>query len=302
MALSYGFALRPTDNSTDFANALRTIAGDGITQQGGRFAVNSINGFTITLSTGYAFAAGRWAENDEPYRLTVQPSSNTADRTDALVCRVNYEARKATLEILVDVAPDAIRTDPSILRNNEEYSVFLYFIHVKRGATSLSPSDITDLRADAALCGTVVPYSSIAGNVLYVYNFLLSGIDEEVTRLIGLSKKVEEKADAAIAELDEVIQKASGAAQVGELLTCRRPPADEHGGSWLLCDGSAVPAEYPKLSALLEGVLPNLSAASGRYRTYIYGGTPMEMWQCSSYVPTKRDIEKQHLIPTIDGL
>lgn len=274
MSLSYGFALRPTDNSSDFANAIHAIAGDGIADSGGRFAISGVNGFTVTLSTGYAFAAGRWMENDEPHRMTVQPSGNNADRTDALVCRVDYAARKAAMEILVGVDPDAIRADPSILRNDDEYSVFLYFINVKRGAASLSPSNFADVRADKQFCGSVVPYSAIAGDVLYIYNFLLSGIDEEVAQLIGMSKEVEEKADAAIAELDEVIQKASGAAQVGELLTCRNPPADENGGSWILCDGSKVPAGYPALSALLDGVLPNLSTAEDRYRTYIFSGAP----------------------------
>lgn len=275
MSLTYGFTLRPTDSSADFANAFHAITEDGITRQGGQLALSSVNGFTVTLSTGYAFAAGRWVENNEPYRLTVQPSGNNADRTDALVCRVDYAGRKATIDILVGVDQDAIRADPYILRNDDEYSVFLYFIRVKRGATSLAPSDFTDVRADKNLCGSVVPYSSVAGDILYVYSFLLSGIDEEVARLIGLSKQVEEKADAAIAELDEVIQKASGAAQVGELITCRRVPSNgKNGGSWILCNGGAVPVEYDELSALLEGTLPNISTAEDRYKTYIFAGAP----------------------------
>lgn len=274
MALSYGFALKPTDNSSDFANALRAITGDGITQYGGRFSLTSVNGFTATLSTGYVFAAGRWLENNELYRMTVQPSGNSADRTDALVCRVDYKDRKAALEILVDVDLDAIKTDPSMWRNDNEYNVFLYFIRVKRGVTSLAPSDVIDLRADGKLCGSVVPYSSIAGDVLYVYNFLLSGIDKKVARLIGLSKEVEKKADTAIAELDETLQKVSGAAQVGELITCRNPPADEDNGSWLLCDGGTVPANYPELFAILEGTLPNISTSGDKYKTYIFAGAP----------------------------
>lgn len=273
--LTYGFTLQATDNSTDFSNALHAITGDGITASGGRFAVNSVNGFTVTLQTGYAFAAGRYVENDEMYRLTVPPSGNTSDRTDALVCRVDYAARKVGLKILVDVNPNAIRADPSILRNDDEYNVFLYFIRVKRGVTSLVPSDLTDLRADKSLCGSIVPYSSIAGDVLYAYNFLLSGIDEEVSRLIWLSEQASEKADKAIAELDETLQKVSGAAQVGELTVCRSTPSSEKdGGSWLLCDGGAVPEEYLDLFSLLDGTLPNISAADDRYKTYIFAGAP----------------------------
>lgn len=273
MSLSCGFALRPTDNSSDFSNAFHSIIGDGIAQYGGRFAVNSVNGFTVTLSTGYAFAAGHWVENNETHRMTVQPSGNNADRTDALVLRVNYAERKATLEIFVGVDPTAVRSDPSVLRNDDEYSVFLYFIRVKRGATSLSPSDITDVRVESALCGSVVPYSSVAGDVLYVYNFLTSGIDERVMQIIELCGEIGERADEAATELDEVIKKADGLSGVGDLTTCRRRPAPEE--EWILCDGGTVPEEYPALSEMLSGNLPALSAPDDRYCTYIYGGRPV---------------------------
>lgn len=272
MSLTYGFTLQPTDDSTAFSNALHAIVGDGITLESGRFAL-TINGFTATVSSGYGMAAGRWAENDEPLALSIQPGGNNDDRTDALVMRVNYEARKAAIEVLLNVDPAAIRENPAIRRTDDEYCVFLYFIRVRRGSTSLTPDDVTDLREDNHLCGRVVPLSAISGNVLYIYNFLLSGIDQEVARLIGLSDQVAQKADAAIAELDGAIKKAGGAPKIGELMTSRRPPTP--GNKWLLCDGSAVPAEYPALSGLLDGVLPNIPGE--RYKTYIYGGAPMEV-------------------------
>lgn len=271
MSLTYGFALRPSDASADFANALRSITGDGIAQYGTRFNL-SVNGFTVTLSTGYAFAAGRWVENDEQYTLALKPSSNTKDRTDALVCRADYRERKATLEILVDVDPSEVRSDPSIWRNSDEYNVFLYFISVRRGATSLTPSDITDLRGDSALCGSVAPLSSIAGGVIRVYEFLTSGIDQEVARLTDMSEKVCEKADAAIGELDDAIKKAGGSAEIGDLTICRNQPMPEN--EWLLCDGNAVSSQYQGLRSLIGAVLPDISRPENRYRTYIYAGHP----------------------------
>lgn len=140
---------------------------------------------------------------------------------------------------------------------------------VKRGATSLTPSDITDLRTDKDLCGSVVPLSDIAGDVIYIYNFLNGGIDAEVSRLIDLSHAVISKADAAIAELDQAIKQAGGGADIGDLMTSRHPPSET---GWLLCDGGAVPAGYTALSALLDGILPNISADTDRYKTYIFAG------------------------------
>lgn len=270
MSLTYGFALGGLTTSKEFSYALHAVVGDGVAPPGGRLAL-SVNGFTVTVSSGYALAAGRWVENEDPLTMNVQISGNTDDRTDALVVRADYAARTAGLELLVDVDPDAIRANPAILRNDEAYSVFLYFIRVRRGVTSLTPADVTDLREDGALCGRVVPLSAIAGDVLRVYEFLLSGIDNEVARILGLGDQVAQKADTAIAELDKAIRQAGGTADVGELLTSRRPPAPAE--EWLLCDGGAVPAEYPALSTMLGGTLPNIPGT--RYQTYIYGGAPV---------------------------
>lgn len=270
MALSYGFALQPSDNSADFSNALHSITGDGVAKQGGRFAF-SVNGFTIALSSGYAYAAGRYLENDELHTMTIGPPSNSKDRVDALAVRVDYEARKAALEAIADVDPAEIQANPAVMRDDGQYVVFLYFIRVRRGGTSLTPDDVTDVRSETGLCEKVVPLSDIAGDVIYIYQFLDGGIDAEVARLIGLSNAVIARANAAILELDAAIKRAGGNTEIGELMTARRSPA---GSGWLLCDGSAVPAAYPVLSALLSGKLPDISGAGDRYKTYIFGGEP----------------------------
>lgn len=271
MALSYGFALRHTDNSADFADALHAVTGDGVAEYGGRLAA-TVNGFSVTISTGFVFAAGRWLLNDELYRLTIPPPTNRGDRTDAIAARVDYGGRVMGLEVLSDIDAAAAREDPTIIRNDTEYCIVLYLVRVKRGATSLTPDDITDVRVDATLCGSVVPYSSVSGGINRAYQFIASGIDDEVQRLIEMSQALCDKADEDISDLDEALQKAGGTAEIGELLTCRKTPPDSV--AWILCDGSDVPAEYPELSALLGGKLPALSAESDRYRTYIYGGAP----------------------------
>lgn len=274
MALTCGFCLGEDStqyDSAQFADAFHALVGDGISFYGSRFSL-SVNGFTAAVSTGYALAAGRWIKNDEPLPIGLQPSGNNEDRTDALVIRADYEARHATLEVLVDIDPEKLKEDPSLLRGKETYSIILYFIRVRRGVTSLSPEDVTDLRADADLCGTIVPLSEVSSSALYIYQFLTSGIDQEVERLIDLSNQVIEKAGKAITELDSAIQAAGGTAEVGELLTSRKPP--DPAEAWLLCDGGEVPVEYPALSEILQGILPKLSQNTNRYKTYIYAGLP----------------------------
>lgn len=267
MSLTCGFCLDELSsmyNSAQFSDAFSSVVGDGVTPHGAQMAV-TINGFTATVASGYALAAGRWICNDEPLRITIKASGNNEDRTDALVVRVNYENRKAALEVLVDIDPDKLTED---YRNEREYSIALYFIRVRRGSTALTPDGITDVRADPDLCGMVVPLSAISENVLYIYNFLLSGIDKEVARILALSQKVVDRASAEITKLDAAIRQAGGGPGIGELQTVRSPPVS----GWLLCDGGPVPEQYSALSTMLNGVLPNISRAEDRYRTYIYAG------------------------------
>lgn len=276
MSLTYGFCLgeeSAVHDSAQFADVFRVLSGDGITPYGARFSL-TINGFTATVASGYALSAGRWLENTEPLTIPIQISESNKDRVDALVVRVNYEERRTRMEILVDVDSAAILAEPSSLRNENEYSILLYLIRIRRGATSLAPEDITDLRADPAMCGEVVPLVDISKSALYIYQFLKSGIDAEVARLISLSNELVAKADSAIASLDKQITNAEGNAEIGELMTCRRVP-DESG--WLLCDGGSVPLEYADLSEMLDGMLPNISEEEDRYKTYIFGGVPVEV-------------------------
>lgn len=272
MSLTYGFCLddlSSTYNSAQFSDAFNAVFGEGITQSGAKLAV-SINGFTLTAAKGYALVAGRWVNNDEPFALAVEAPLNTRDRTDALVARVDYEARKATLEIVQDVKLEKL---PDILRNGNEYSIVLSLIRVKRGVTTITPEDVTDTRSDFDLCGEIVPLSDITGKALYVYKFTLSGIDEAVDKITAQIQALIDKADVEIDNLDDQIKKAGSGASVGDLQTARQGP----GFGWLLCDGNDVPDEYPELSELLDGTLPDISKLDDRYRTYIFGGAPVEV-------------------------
>lgn len=272
LGLSYGFCLGSEDSeytSAEFSDAFRALSGDGVTPYGKRFAILP-NGFTLTVSAGYGFAAGRYFQNDEPLRLTVAPPKNNADRTDAVLLRVDYAGRKASIEILSDVKPEALREDPSLIRNNETYSTVLYFIRVRRGATYVDAGDITDIRADRTLCGSVQPLSSLTAGVLDVYNYFTGGIDEKLDALDATVDRLTAKTDAAMQALEQRIRNVGASNTLGSLETTRRAPTPHE--EWLLCDGTAVPKVYRALSKILDGRLPDISEDGDRYATWIYAG------------------------------
>ncbi len=271
MALTYGFALNYMDNSAQFSEALWSVVGDGVCDYGRRFEL-TLNGFTLILESGFALVKGRYLKSDEPYTLTLSPSGNYNDRYDAVAVRADYAERKTSIEVLTDIDPEAIRESPEIIRGEKDYSVVLYIIHVRRGATVLGMEDITDTRSDAILCGQVAKTCSISGDTLYIYNFLKSGIDKEISRLLGMSNALIDKANEAIKSMDAAIQ-AKGRNSIGDVVVSITAPLPVN--AWLLCDGGQVPSDYSCLSEMLGGYLPVINPDDSRFRAYIYGGVPV---------------------------
>ena len=274
MGLTYGFCLG--DDSAQytadaFSRAFRAITGDGVTSHGRRFAA-SPNGFTLTVGTGYGFVDGRYVQNTEPLRLTVQPPGSRADRTDALCLRVDHDRRKASVEIVEGMDAAAIRADPSLLRQGDAVSVVLYFIRVRRGATYIDAADITDVRAESGLCDAVHTLSALTARAAHVHAYFTSDIGAKFDALEQAVTSLAEAADAKVQALERQIAGAGAAYIPGDLTTARTPPTPAN--EWLLCDGGPVPDAYPLLTLLLTGTLPDISRAADRYKTYIYGGQP----------------------------
>lgn len=272
MSLNSGLCLGDEDReytSAEFCEALHAVFGDGICRYGAGFGL-TLGGFDLNISTGYAAAAGRYVKNTDTFTATLGPSSNTEDRYDALAVRVDYPGRRAALEVLQNVDPEAIRANPVIVRSSTEYCVILYFIHVRRGATTLSPNDVEDVRSDSALCGNVVPLAEASGNVLYIYRYLTEGIDEKAGQLMQDSERILQKAADAVERIDAILADKGITPVVGELRTAVDKPLPEK--EWLLCNGGAVPSDYIDLMILIGGSLPDIQPQDSRVHAYIYAG------------------------------
>lgn len=276
MSLTYGFGLGDEDTlytSDQFCAAVKAITGDGVTDKyGKRFSV-SVNGFTVIIGTGFVFSDGRYVENDEEIRMQVPLPSNNRDRTDAIVAQVNYAERKASLTILTNVNEAEIRANPASIRQGDTYNCILYFIRISRGATSIDPKNIIDVRDNTDLCGIVFPLSELTHQAYKVYEYTTVGFQRETQAILDSVDQFVDKSGAQLEALQTQINNLSVGYEVGQLITVRRAPQPSN--EWLLCDGAQVPPIYDLLSELIS-VLPNISKATDRYRTYIYAGKPME--------------------------
>lgn len=274
MALNYGICLGEESReytSAEFCEAVQAVFGDGICKFGSGFSAVP-GGFSLNISTGYALAAGHYLKSNSKSSKTISPSSNTKDRYDALVVRVDYQERTATLAVLEDVDPVAIKENPAIIRNSLEYCLVLYVIHARRGATTISPNDIEDVRDNGDLCGHIIPLSEASGHILYIYKYLTAGIGERADYLMGESERILQKGDTAISRIQAIFVEKGVAPVVGELRTATRwpPPEDQ----WLWCNGESVGTEYPDLIRLIGSRTPNIVDFDTRLKTYIFGGKP----------------------------
>ena len=272
MSLNYGLCLGETEReytSAEFSDAMHALFGDGICQYGERFGL-TVGGFDLNVTAGYAVAAGRYVKNNNKFTVTLGQSSNRKDRCDALAVRVDYAARRAALEVVEDVEPEAVRQNPVILRNENEYCVILYFIRVRRGATTLSPGDVEDVREDGSLCGRIVPLAEASKNVLYIYRYLTEGIDEKAAHLMSETERILQKGDNAIAYIDALLEDKGITPVIGELRTAVDWPLpyDE----WLLCDGGEVDPDFKTLTALIGSHTPVIVNMDTRLKTFIYAG------------------------------
>lgn len=121
------------------------------------FAVAPAEGTSVTVSGGRAWLhPSRWAGFSvtarEDTTLTLPQADSYLPRIDRIVLRYDATSRTTTLQVLQGAAGSS-PTAPDISRTEMVYDLCLAEVARPAGQTSLTTADITDTRADAALCG-----------------------------------------------------------------------------------------------------------------------------------------------------
>ena len=196
------------------------------------FAVTANGGLTVTVSAGQAWVRpvrfrGRSIILEQPETVTLTAADTVRSRIDRLVLRYDAAARKTSLQVLEGTPDSASPTAPEITRTALVYDLCLAEIRRPAGSTEITAADITDTRADEAVCGvmrdsvTGIPTAQLQAQALAIMTQLSTELHTKLDAL-----------DAAIAAVESgsFYTKAEADAKFGTPYTLPAATAAQLGG------------------------------------------------------------------------
>lgn len=124
------------------------------------FAVSISGELSLTVSAGQAWVRpsrfkGRSIIMEQPTTLALTAADPVRTRIDRVVLRYDAAARKTSLQVLEGTPDSASPTAPAITRTALVYDLCLAEVTRPAGSTAITAADITDTRADEAVCGVM---------------------------------------------------------------------------------------------------------------------------------------------------
>ena len=196
------------------------------------FAVTANGGLTVTVSAGQAWVRparfrGRSIIMEQPETVTLTAADAVRSRIDRLVLRYDAAARKTRLQVLEGTPDSASPTAPEITRTALVYDLCLAEIRRPAGSTEITTANITDTRADEAVCGvmrdgvTGIPTAQLQAQALAIMTQLSTELHTKLDAL-----------DAAIAAVESgsFYTKSEADAKFGTPYSLPPATADQLGG------------------------------------------------------------------------
>lgn len=143
--------------SDDMSKLFSVIAGNGVFKKDRNAleVVASGMGMSVSVSTGFAIAEGRYLDNTEPYTLMLTaPSANS--KIDMIVIRMSTASNERDFKIIVkEGTPSENPQPPSLIRNDGIYEMCLAKVTLSSNTVIITQELIEDTREDKELCGFV---------------------------------------------------------------------------------------------------------------------------------------------------
>ena len=124
------------------------------------FAVTAQGGLSVQVSAGQAWVRparfkGRSIIMEQPTTVVLTEADPVRSRIDRVVLRYDAAAKKTSLQVLDGTPDSAAPAAPEISRTELVYDLCLAEIKRPAGSTAVTTADITDTRADEAVCGVM---------------------------------------------------------------------------------------------------------------------------------------------------
>lgn len=147
-----------TYSAEDVATHLCTRT-SGVYAKDSNFAVSITGTRQITIAPGLAWMnyddfKGVSVCSREDTVLTVPDADNTLNRVDRVVLQFDTASNLTAIRLKTGT-PAVAAQPPDILQNHNQYELGLCTISVPAGSAAISAADITDTRADEAVCGVM---------------------------------------------------------------------------------------------------------------------------------------------------
>ena len=131
----------------------------GVYSKDTNYAVSVTGARQITVAPGLAWVnyddfKGVSACSREAVNLTVPDADSTLPRIDRVVLQFDTAANLTAVK-LKPGTPAAAPEPPAILQNHNQYELGLCTVSVPAGSSVITAADITDTRADEAVCGVM---------------------------------------------------------------------------------------------------------------------------------------------------
>ena len=217
----------------------------------------------LTVSAGQAWMhVSRWVGLSvtmrEAQTLTLPLADSALPRIDRVVLRYDATSRSTSLQVLQG-APSSEPAGPDISRTEMVYDLCLAEVSRPAGQTSVSAANLTDTRADEALCG--------------VMRDGVTGIPaaQLIRRLQADIEAVESGSFYSKAEIDALLQNLNVCPfEVGDVLhtTSSVSPAARFGGTWEEIAANRVlmgASSSHAAGTTAEAGLPDIAGSVGRY-------------------------------------
>lgn len=197
----------------------------GVYSKESNFAVSITGTRQITIAPGLAWInyddfKGVAVCSREENILTVPDADNTLNRVDRVVLQFDTSENITAIKLKTGT-PAVAAQPPDILQNHNRYELGLCTISVPAGSSAVTIADITDTRADEAVCGvmrdgvTGIPLAQLQAQVAALLDQLRQSITNVDKQGFYSKEEVDALLDALQEQVDSKISSATSIAASG---------------------------------------------------------------------------------------